>query len=137
MDAVIQAFIAGFPVLILHSAITIAMLIAGVFIYVKITPHDEIKLIRDGNCAAATSLAGAIVGLALPLAFCMANSVNFFEIIVWGPVTLALQLIAYRVTDAVMSELPTRIDKGEMAAAIFLVAIKIAVALINAAAVAG
>lgn len=137
MDAVFQAFLTGFPVLILHSSVTIAMLIAGVFAYVKITPHDEISLIRNGNCAAATSLAGAIIGLALPLAFGMANSINIWEILIWGPVTLLLQLIAYRVTDAVMSDLPARIKSGELAPAIFLVSIKLAVAAINAAAVAG
>ncbi len=68
MNAVILSFWAGFPILMLHTSVTIAMLAAAVFIYIKITPYDEIKLIRGGNTAAAVSLAGAIVGLALPLA---------------------------------------------------------------------
>jgi putative membrane protein len=46
-------------------------------------------------------------------------------------------LVAYRITDAVLSDLPKRIVEGEIGPAIFLVSIKIAVAAINAAAVTG
>ncbi len=135
MDAVIQSFLVGFPVLILHSSVTLAMLAMGVFLYVKITPHDEIDLLRAGNSAAAVSLAGAIIGLAIPLAFSMASSVTIWEILIWGPVTLFLQLIAFRLTDLMLKDLPKRITDGEMGAALFLISIKLAVAAINAAAV--
>ena len=135
MDAVIQSFLVGFPVLILHSSVTLAMLAMGVFLYVKITPHDEIDLLRAGNSAAAVSLAGAIIGLAIPLAFSMASSVTIWEILIWGPVTLFLQLIAFRLTDLMLKDLPKRITNGEMGAALFLISIKLAVAAINAAAV--
>lgn len=137
MEAVIQSFLAGFPVLMLHLSVTLAILVIAVFLYVKITPHDEIALIKDGNTAAAVSLAGAIIGFALPLAFAMASSVTVYEILIWGPVTLLLQLVAFRITDALLSDLPKRIIAGEIGPATFLVSIKIAVAAINAAAVTG
>ena len=92
MYPVIQSFLAGFPVLILHTSVTVAMLVAAIFVYIKITPYDELKLIRGGNTAAAVSLSGAIIGLALPLAFSMASSISVWEVLIWGPVTLALQL---------------------------------------------
>lgn len=135
MDTVIQSFLTGFPVLMLHSSVTLAMLAAGVFLYIKITPYDEIALVRDGNTAAAASLAGAIVGLGIPLAFSMAASVTIWEILIWGPVTLLLQLVAYRFSDLVLKDLPKRIIDGEMGPALVLIAIKLAVAAINAAAV--
>jgi putative membrane protein len=137
MEAVIQSFLAGFPVLMLHSSVTLAILVIAVFLYVKITPYNEIDLIKDGNTAAAVSLAGAIIGFALPLAFAMASSVTIYEILIWGPVTLLLQLVAFRITDVLLSDLPKRIIAGQIGAAIFLVSIKIAVAAINAAAVTG
>ncbi|MDE0994151.1 MAG: DUF350 domain-containing protein [Rhodospirillales bacterium] len=137
MEAVIQSFLAGFPVLMLHSSVTLAILVVGVFVYVKITPYDEIALIKAGNTAAAVSLSGAIIGFAVPLAFAMASSITVYEILIWGPVTLLLQLVAYRITDAVLSDLPKRIVEGEIGPAIFLVSIKIAVSAINAAAVTG
>ncbi len=137
MQPVIDSFIAGFPVLLLHSSVTIAMLVIGVLVYMWITPWDEVKLIRGGNTAAAVSMGGAIIGLALPLAFAMSASVSVYEILVWGPVTLVLQIIAYRIADVVLRDVPARIEAGEMGAAVLLVCIKLAVAAINAAAVAG
>lgn len=137
MDPVLQSLLAGFPVLVLHFAVTVAMLAAGVTIYHLITPYHELRLIRAGNVAAATSSAGAIVGLAIPLAVCMAQSVSVWDIVVWGVVTLLIQLLAYRVGDALVKDLPGRIENGEMSAAILVVAIKLATALVNAAAIAG
>ena len=133
----IQSFLAGFPVLLLHASVTLAMLVGAVFVYIKITPYDEIALIRGGNTAAAVSMSGAVMGLALPLAFSMASSISVWEVLIWGPVTLVLQLIAYRATDLFLRDLPKRIVKGEIGAAILLVSIKLAVAAVNAAAVTG
>jgi len=137
MDAVIQSFLAGFPVLLMHLAVTLGMLGLGVTIYHLVTPYHELRLIRNGNTAAALSISGAIVGLAIPLAICMATSVNVWDIVIWGIVTLLIQILAYRIGDALLKDLPTRIENGEMGAAILVVGIKIAIALINAAAVSG
>jgi putative membrane protein len=137
MDPVIQSFLAGFPVLMLHASVTVAMLVVAIFVYIKITPYDEIKLIRGGNTAAAVSLSGAIVGLALPLAFSMASSISVWEVLIWGPVTLVLQLFAFRVTDLVLKDLSKRIVNDEMGPAILLVSIKLGAAAINSAAVTG
>ena len=137
MQAVLDSFMAGFPILLLHSSVTIAMLIAGILLYIWITPWDEMALIRGGNTAAAVSLGGAIIGLAVPLAFAMAASVSVYEILLWGPVTLILQIIAFRIADLVLKDLPTRIEQGEMGAAALLVSIKLAAAAVNAAAVSG
>jgi putative membrane protein len=137
MQAVLDSFVAGFPILMMHSSVTIAMLVAGVLLYMWITPWDEVALIRAGNTAAAVSLGGAIIGLAVPLAFAMAASVSVYEILIWGPVTLLLQIIAFRVADLLLRDLPARIEAGEIGAATLLVSIKLAVAAVNAAAVSG
>ena len=39
MQAVLDSFLAGFPVLMLHSSVTIAMLVAGVLVYVLSLIH--------------------------------------------------------------------------------------------------
>jgi putative membrane protein len=113
------------------------MLLIGVTIYHLVTPYHELRLIRNGNTAAALSISGAIIGLAIPLAICMATSVNVWDIVIWGIVTLLIQILAYRIGDALLKDLPTRIENGEMGAAILVVSIKLAISFINAAAVAG
>ena len=137
MDAVFQSFLAGFPVLLMHFSVTIAMLVMGVTIYILITPHKDVALVREGNVAAAISLSGAVLGLAIPLAMSMSVSVNVADIVIWGALTLVIQLIVFRLADLLLRDLSTRIEAGEVAAAILLSAIKLAVAAITAAAVSG
>ena len=137
MEAVLQSLISGLPVLVLHFGITVVMLIVGIWVYTKITPYDEFYLIRQGNIAAAVSLSGACVGLALPLAFCMAASVNAMDIVLWGVAAILIQLTGFRVTDWLLRDLPARIESGEIGPAILLVGIKLSVAAINAAAITG
>lgn len=135
MPAVLEGFLTGFPVFAQHFLVTITLLVIGVVIYIWLTPHPELRLIREGNTAAAISLGGAILGMALPLAVCMANSVNVLDILIWGSVTLVIQVIVFRLVDLILKDLPDRIHKGEMGAAILLFSIKLGVAAINAAAV--
>ena len=137
MDAAIQSFLAGIPFLLSHFGVTVLMLVIGVFIYMWITSHDERELIREGNTAAAISLAGAILGLAIPLAFCMASSVNVYDIVIWGMVTLVIQLATFWIIDVWLKDLSKRIEEGQVGTAILLVSVKLAVASINAAAVSG
>ena len=137
MDGAIQSFLSGIPFLLTHFGVTIAMLVVGAFIYIKITSHDEMALIRDGNNAAAVSLSGAILGLAIPLAFCMANSVNVYDIVIWGLVTLVIQLVTFWIIDLWLRDLSRKIEDGQVGTAILLASVKLAVASINAAAISG
>ena len=137
MDGAIQSFLSGIPFLLTHFGVTIVMLVVGAFIYIKITSHDEMALIRDGNNAAAVSLSGAILGLAIPLAFCMANSVNIYDIVIWGLVTLVIQLVTFWIIDLWLRDLSRKIEDGQVGTAILLVSVKLAVASINAAAISG
>jgi putative membrane protein len=121
----------------LHLLVTLAMLAGGVWIYTVITPHKDFILVRDGNLAAAISLAGAILGLAIPLAFCMASSVSVGEIIIWGLLAVLVQILAFRLADLLLRDLSARIEGGEMAPAVLLAGIKLSVAAINAAAISG
>ena len=131
----IQAFATGFPLTLLHAAVTLVMLIAGTAVYAMLTPHKEIALIRDGNAAAAVSLGGVMVGLAIPLSVSLNASTSVLDIFLWGVATIAMQLLVFRLVDLVLRGLPQRIQDGELAAAALLVAAKVATALILAAAV--
>ena len=137
MNEAMLALWAGLPIFLVHSAISLLILIVGISIYVKLTKHDEFALIRAGNVAAALSLGGAIVGLALPLAISLAAAVNLWDLVVWGIVALLLQLIAFRLADLFLKDISSRIESGDLAAATFLVSIKLATAFINAAAISG
>lgn len=133
----IQAFATGFPLTLLHAGVTMLILVLGTTLYAMLTPHKEIVLIRDGNAAAALSLGGVMIGLAIPLAVSLSASTSIVEIAVWGVATVAVQLLVFRIVDMVLRGLPQRIQDGEVAAAALLIGAKLATALVLAAAVAG
>ena len=137
MSPEIQAFTTGFPTTLLHAGVTLLILVLGAGIYILLTPHKEIRLIREGNAAAAVSLAGVMVGLSIPLAVSLNASTSMVEIGLWGVATIAVQLLAFRLVDLVLHGLPRRIADGEMAAAALLVGAKLATAVILAAAMGG
>ena len=130
----IQAFAAGFPIFLAHAGLTVLILFAAAALYVVLTPHKEIALIREGNTAAALSLGGVLVGLALPLAASLKASTNVIEVALWGAVTVIVQLLVFRLVDLILRGLPRRIQEGEISAAALLVGAKIATALVIAAA---
>lgn len=133
----IQAFTTGFPVTLLHAGVTVLILFLGASLYVLLTPHREITLIREGNSAAALSLGGVMIGLAIPLAVSLHASTSLIEIAIWGASTVVVQLLVFRIVDLILHGLPNRIQEGEVSAAALLVGAKLATAIILAAAVAG
>src|SRR5262245_61269846 len=132
----VNAFVAGFPDFLIELAAALGLFAASLVIYVLLTPHKELRLIREGNSSAALAFGGVIVGLAIPLGACLAHSFHLFELVIWGAVTLLLQLVGFRVADMILHNLPRRIAQGDVAAAVFLMAVKIGLGLIMAGAVA-
>ena len=135
MDAVITSLYNGLPIFMLHGGTAILMLIVGAFIYSKITPWNELELIMQGNTAAAVSFSGAILGIAIPLAAALSSSISIWEIVVWGSVAIILQITVFLILDLVLPNLSEQIKANKIASGIFIASNKIALALMNAAAV--
>jgi putative membrane protein len=134
--APLSAFVSGFPDFILQLAVALGLFIASLVIYVLMTPHKELALIRAGNPSAALAFGGVVIGLAIPLGSCLAYAFGLWDLVIWGVVTLLLQLLAFRFTDIFLRGLPRRIAEGDVAAAVFLMSVKIGVALIISGAIA-
>ena len=130
-----EQFISGFDDYLLQLAVALAMFVIGLVAYVLLTPHKELALIRDGNPSAAVAFGGVVIGIAIPLGACLAHSFDVMDLLIWGVVTLLIQLIAFRVTDMFLHGLPRRIAEGDVAAALMVMSVKIGVALILAGAV--
>ena len=121
-------------------AFLVAFVAAGLFtvafkvIYQWVTPYNEGKLIREGNVAAALALGGALVGYVLPLASALSNTVSLIEFCAWAALAGALQIAAFTlVRMVVMKDVAARIEKGEIAAGVYLMSISLAVGVLNAA----
>jgi putative membrane protein len=137
MDPALQAFITGLPVFLFHGSVALLIWIAGLGLYMAITPHDEIALVRQGNAAAGLSLGAAALGVAIPLAATLASSRSLIDLGVWGVTAVTLQLVVFRSVDFLVKGLSDRITRGEVAAAAVLVGVKLGAALVTAAALIG
>ncbi len=137
MHPSLESLASGFPYLILYLLVVSAIYVVGLTVYVKLTPHKEIALIRENNLAAAISFSGLVVGLALPLAACLVMKIGIIDVLVWGTVSTLLQLFLFRVSDLIFAGMPQRIIDGEVSAATVLVAFKLAGSIILAFAIAG
>lgn len=134
MDIAIQTFVKGFPDFLIHGGVTLALLMAGCIVHVMLTPMKEMQLIRAGNVSAGISVGAVIVGLAVPMSACLATATSVYDILIWGVVAILLQLLAFRAADLLLRDLPKRIERDEVGAALVLAGVKIAAAMIMAAA---
>ena len=134
MDIAIQTFVKGFPDFLIHGGVTLALLMAGCIVHMLLTPMKEMQLIRAGNVSAGISVGAVIVGLAVPMSACLATATSVYDILIWGVVAILLQLLAFRAADLLLRDLPKRIERDEVGAALVLAGVKIAAAMIMAAA---
>ena len=133
MDIVSQS-LAGVPPFLVYFVVGLALLAVFLAIYGWITPYRELALIRNGNVAAAISLAGVVLGFTLPLASAIAHSVGLVDMIVWGAIALASQLIVYFIVARLVPHFAEAITAGRVSAATLLAAVALAVGILNAAA---
>lgn len=104
-----------------------------VVLYMAVTPHREMALIKAGNAAAATSLGGAVLGFTLPVASAVANSVSLLDMAVWSVVAMVVQLVVFLLASLLLRGLSRRIEEGNVAAGITLAAASLAIGVLNAA----
>jgi putative membrane protein len=137
MDPALQAFMTGLPVFLLQGSVALVIWVVGIGLYLSITPHDEISLVRAGNTAAGVSFGAAAFGIGAPIAATLASSHSVLDLVVWGMTALIIQLVSFRVVDLIVKGLSARIVAGELASASVLVGVKLGSALITSAALMG
>ena len=104
------------------------------FVYQWVTPYDESALIKQGNVPAAITLGGAMIGYVLALASAVAHTTTLPELAAWALLAGVIQIVAFTLVRVLfLKDVKSRIEAGEMAPAIYLASINIAVGLINAA----
>ena len=129
----VSTSIAGLPLFLAYLGT--AGVLTGIYIvvYMWVTPHAEIKLIRENNLAAAVAFAGSLIGFSLPLANTIAGSVSLVDCAIWGLIALVVQILIYFIARIPMPKMSARIEKGEMASGVWLGSASLAGGLLNAA----
>ena len=132
MDLLIES-ISGLDEFLVYAGLSIAFVYVYLIIYMKLTPYDELKLIKDGNVAAAASLSGSLLGFTFPLASAIENSVHPWDMMLWALIALVVQLLVYVLVRSTLLNVSRRIPDGQVASGIVLGAVSVSAGLLNAA----
>ena len=125
--------LAGLPAFLLYFCVSTVAVIAFLWIYTRITAHDEFELLNKNVPGAAVSLGLSMLGFALPVASAVAHASNIVDCMIWSLIALCVQVIAYYVARIAVPNLSQRIATGDLAPAIWLGLASVTAGLLSAA----
>ncbi len=126
--------LANLPLYLTFLATTVGLLAVAMAAYVMITPYKEIALIRQGNSAAAYSLGGTSIGMAVVLFSTASGTFEVTELAVWGAIGLVGQLFMFGVVSVLLPGLRQGIENDKASYGITLGMLSIAMGILNAGA---
>ena len=129
--------LANLPLYLAFLGTSLGLLVVALTIYVMLTPHHEIRLIREGNVAAAASLGGTAIGMAIVLYSTASSTFSIVELAVWGGLGLVGQLFVFFVVSLVIPGLKQGIEDNRVSYGVVLGALSIAMGILNAGALTG
>ena len=121
------------PWFLAYMATAVALTLFYVVVYIWVTPHPEIKLIRENNLAASLAFGGSLIGFCLPLASAIANSLSLADCAFWGVVALIVQIVVFYLICLPIPKISERIEKDEVASGLWLGVASLAGGILNAA----
>ena len=125
--------LAGLPAFLVYFCVSAVMVIGYIFIYTRITLHDEFELIRSNVPGAAVALGLSLIGFALPVASAIAHAANIVDCLIWSIIALIVQVMVFYIVRIPVPNLSHRIAGGELAPAIWLGLASVAAGALNAA----
>jgi putative membrane protein len=125
--------LAGLPAFLVYFCTAIVAVMAYLFVYTHITPHNEFQLIRDNQPAAAIALGLSLLGFTLPLVSAIAHSANVVDCLIWALIALIVQVVVYYLVKIPVPKLSERVAAGELAPAIWLGLSSLSAGALNAA----
>jgi len=125
----------SFLLFLLFLLTAIAVVILFLYLYAKVTPYDDYKLIfEENNLAASIGFGGAILGLSIPLYSALISSVSYFDFIIWAIVAMLLQLaFTYAVTKREGEiSFTQKIQDNNVSIGVLMAFLSISIGLLNA-----
>jgi len=125
---------ATLPLYLAFLGTAVVLLAVALAIYLQVTPFHEIRLIRAGNSAAAVSLGGTAIGMAVVLFSAASGTFVVSELAVWGALGLVGQIAVFLVVNLLLPDLKQGLNDNKMGYGILLGALSIAMGILNAGA---
>ena len=129
----VLALIAGVPKFVTYLAVSVAVAMLFLAIYLRATPYREIELTRQGNVAAALSIGGSFIGFCLPLAVTIFYSTNILDLLLWALVALVVQIGAHFLTRLLIPGMIEAVHDGKASVGALSAFLAIGLGSLNAA----
>lgn len=126
-------YAAGLPAFLSYFSIGLVCFVIFSAIYTRLTPHEEVELIKAGNISAVVAFLGALIGFSLPLASAAAHSVSLPDYVIWALIGLVVQVLAFYIAKLTMTDLHLKITEGNVAAGLWSGGIAVVIGTLNAA----
>ena len=117
---------------LLHLSLAVMLVLAFFVVYTRVTPFDEVTLIRQGNAAAALSLSGSLIGFSLTIASALMHTVDYQNFLIWAATAAVVQLAVYFITTRLLNMSKDQIESNNCAFGGLLGAISFSIGAINA-----
>lgn len=117
---------------LLHLFTAAALVLAFFIVYTRVTPYDEVALIRAGNGAAALSLGGSLIGFSATIASALVHTMDYYQFAGWAIGALLVQLLVWVVTTRLLRMSKDQIEADNCAFGGLLGAISLSIGIINA-----
>lgn len=111
-----------------YLATALVLLALCITLYLWMTPYRELALVREGNAAAALSLGGAALGLALPIGSAIYFTHDFAEMAIWAVIGSVMQFILFQI----MRTQAKSVETGNVAAGLLLAFLSLSTGLLVA-----
>ncbi len=125
--------LAGLPAFLVYFCTGLVAVVAYLFVYTHVTPHNELTLIRANVPSAAIALGLSLLGFVLPVVSAIAHSSNVVDCLIWSTIALIVQIVVFFIVKIPVPNLSARIEAGELAPAIWLGLASLAAGALNAA----
>ena len=126
--------LAALPLYLTFLGSAVGLLLVALTAYILVTPYHEITLIRQGNRAAAYSLGGTSIGMAMVLFSTASSTFDVAELLVWSGIGLLGQLLVFLAVSLMIPGLKKGLEEDKQAYGIILGAFSIAMGILNAGA---
>jgi putative membrane protein len=120
---------------LLHLFTAAALVLAFFVVYVRITPFDEVLLVRQGNGAAALSLGGTLIGFSATIASALVHTASYYEFTGWALGAMLVQVLVFAITTRLLRMSKDQIEANNCAFGGLLGAISLSIGLVNAGAI--
>nr|ELR5112441.1 DUF350 domain-containing protein [Providencia stuartii] len=108
------------------------MVLVFLFIYTRISRHNEWVLIKQNNIAAGIAFIGAMIGYITPLSSAISHSVSVLDCVIWGVIALLVQLLVLGATKIYMPKISEKIEQNNISAGLFLGGTSLGFGILNA-----